>query len=78
MWTTTTINDGDLVAWTGRLAGIDAILMPLLSDVDFPIGTALSTLLAGSRRPALFDKIDESRRWVYGVVACFIGAFASP
>ena len=36
----------------------------------------------GSSRPALgpkcVDKIDGSRRWVYGVVACFIGASASP
>jgi hypothetical protein len=28
--------------------------------------------------PKCVDKIDGSRRWVYGVVACFIGALASP
>ena len=52
--------------------------MALLSDVDFPIGRARFNLLAVSRRPAI-DKIDEprTRSWVYGVVACFIGALAS-
>jgi hypothetical protein len=78
-----TINDGDLVTWMGWLPGVDAIIKPLLSDVGSPIGRARFNLLAGSRRPALgpqlecIDNTDESRRWVCGVVACFIVAFAS-
>ena len=57
-------------------------LCRLFSHVDFRIGRALFNVLAGSRRQALgpkdVDKIDQSRRWLYGVAACFIGAFASP
>ena len=73
------------VSRTGWLRGIDVVLTPLcclFSHVDFRIGTAVFNLLAGSRRQALgpknVDKIDQSRRWLYGVAACFIGALASP
>jgi hypothetical protein len=73
------------VSRTGWLRGIDVVLTPLcclFSHVDFRIGTAVFNLLAGSRRQALgpkcIDKIDQSRRWVYGVAACFIGDLASP